>query len=117
MIARFWRGVTRPKDHQAYLDYLKRTGVPEILNITGNRGIQLLHRADGAQAEFLFISFWDSFDAIRKFAGSNADTAVYYPEDRAYLLELSPNVIHYEVEEFAAGAGIQEKPVRKPEQR
>ena len=111
MIARLWRGVTRAKDHETYLDYLKRTGVPEILKTAGNLGIHLLHRVDGDQAEFLFISFWDSFEAIRRFAGADAETAVYYPEDRTYLLELTPKVIHYEMEKFhvasAAGAGIE----------
>ena len=113
MIARLWRGVTRAKDAAAYLAYLKRTGVAEILHVKGNRGIHLLHRIDGGQAEFLFISLWDSFDAIRNFAGPDAGTAVYYPQDRDYLLELTPNVIHYELEKFdstnAAGASSLEK--------
>jgi hypothetical protein len=38
-----------------------------------------------------------ALDAIRAFAGDNIERAVYYPDDTAYLLELEPNVQHYEV--------------------
>jgi heme-degrading monooxygenase HmoA len=98
MIARYWRGATKAQDHDAYLQYLHRTGVTDILKTEGNRGVHLLHRVTGDQAEFLFISLWDSFDSIRSFAGLRIETAVYYPEDRKYLLELTPEVIHYELE-------------------
>lgn len=111
MIARLWRGVTKARDANAYLQYLHRTGVKDILKTEGNRGIHLLHRVNGDEAEFLFISLWDSLEAIRNFAGPHVEVAVYYPEDRAYLRELTPKVIHYELEKFeapkSAGAGIQ----------
>ena len=54
-------------------------------------------RTVGDQAHFLFISFWDSMDSIRGFAGANVERAHYYPEDAEYLLELEPTVSHYEV--------------------
>jgi hypothetical protein len=43
------------------------------------------------------VSLWESVDAIRKFAGPDIERAVYYPEDKEFLLELEPNVTHYEV--------------------
>jgi len=49
------------------------------------------------RAEFLFVSLWESVDAICKFAGPDIERAVYYPEDKEFLLELEPNVTHYEV--------------------
>ena len=49
------------------------------------------------RAEFLLISLWESFDAIRKFAGPQIEKAVYYPKDKEFLLELEPHVVHYEV--------------------
>ncbi len=45
----------------------------------------------------LKIESWESWDAIRRFAGDDIDAAVYYPEDKEYLLTLEPKVIHYEV--------------------
>jgi hypothetical protein len=40
---------------------------------------------------------WESFDAIRRFAGEDYEKAHYYPEDRDFLLELEPFVEHYDV--------------------
>jgi hypothetical protein len=34
---------------------------------------------------------------IRGFAGEDIDLAKYYPEDRDFLLEFEPKVVHYEV--------------------
>lgn len=45
----------------------------------------------------LLISLWDSMASIQKFAGPEPDKARYYPEDTEFLLELEPNVTHYEV--------------------
>ncbi len=65
----------------------------------GNRGVQVLRRTVGGETHFLFISFWDSLDAIRGFAGAAVERARYYPADREYLLELEPTVTHYDVVE------------------
>lgn len=35
--------------------------------------------------------------AIRRFAGPDADKALYYQEDKDFLLELEPTVSHYQV--------------------
>ncbi|MGA8904462.1 MAG: hypothetical protein WB661_05570 [Candidatus Bathyarchaeia archaeon] len=43
------------------------------------------------------MSLWESCDAIKKFAGPNLEKAVYYPEDKKFLLELEPNVVHYKI--------------------
>ena len=97
MIARIWHGVTPAAQSDQYLDYLNATGVKECLATDGNRGVHVLRRIDGDRSEFMFISFWESLEAIGAFAGADIDQAVYYPEDRAYLLELEPTVAHYEL--------------------
>lgn len=43
------------------------------------------------------LTLWESEDAIKRFAGSEIEKAKYYPEDEKFLLELEPNVTHYEV--------------------
>ena len=97
MIARIWRGITPASKADAYFDYLQATGLKDYRSIEGNRGVQVLRRVEGEQAEFLLISLWDSYEAIRKFAGDDFETAVYYPEDKEFLLEIEPKVTHYEV--------------------
>lgn len=97
MIARIWRGATRAEDAERYREYLDETGVKEARATPGNRGVLVLRRVEDGRAEFLFASFWESMDVVRGFAGDDVERAVYYPEDRRYLLELDPHVRHYEV--------------------
>lgn len=97
MIARTWHGVTPAAKADEYLDFLHRTGIPDYQATEGNRGVYVLRRIEGDQAHFLLISLWESFDAIRKFAGDDVERAKYYPEDPTFLLELEPTVTHYEV--------------------
>lgn len=97
MIARTWHGAVRVEDSDRYHAYLFQTGVPGCLGTPGNRGVKVLRRVEGEEAHFLFISFWESLDAIRAFAGDDIEVARYYVEDRKYLLELEPHVTHYEV--------------------
>jgi hypothetical protein len=52
----------------------------------------------------VLISLWESADAIRNFAGPDIVRARYYPEDDRFLLELEPEVAHYEVLVQPAGA-------------
>ncbi len=97
MIARQWIGETRESDADKYLKYLKTTGVKECEATKGNKGVWLLRRIHDGKAEFVFISLWDSFESIDGFAGPDREKAVYYPEDKQFLLKMNPEVIHYEV--------------------
>jgi heme-degrading monooxygenase HmoA len=99
LIARVWHGVVPTERADAYTAYLRRTGVKDCRATPGNRGVHVLRRAVGPTTHFLFISFWESLDAIRGFAGEDIDRARYYPEDRTYLLELEPTVTHHEAVE------------------
>ena len=97
LIARVWHGVTDAARADAYTDYLERTGARECRATPGNRGVYVLRRIRQNRAEFTFISLWDSFEAIRRFAGEDYEKARYYPEDRDFLIELEPFVEHYDV--------------------
>jgi len=97
MIARTWHGVTEASKANEYLDYLKKTGVAEYKKTEGNRGVYVLQRVERDRAHFLLLTFWDSEDAIKRFAGAEIEKAKYYPEDEKFLLELEPTVTHYEV--------------------
>ncbi|MGD8624628.1 MAG: antibiotic biosynthesis monooxygenase [Anaerolineae bacterium] len=102
MIARTWHGVVPEEKGDAYLAYLKRTGVVDLEATAGNRGVYILRRTAGDQTHFWLMSLWDSYDSIRAFAGKDVERARYYPEDAAFLLELEPTVTHYEVA-YASG--------------
>ena len=97
MIARSWHGMTPAAKADEYLAYLNRTGIPDYKATEGNRAVYVLRRIEGEHAHFLLISLWDSYDAIRKFAGDDLEKAHYYPEDDEFLLEKESTVLHYEV--------------------
>ena len=97
MIARVWRGATRAADAEAYLDYLDRTGHAEYRRVAGHRRTITLRRIVGERAEFVMITFWDSLEAIRAFAGADVERAVFYPEDDRYLVEREDRVAHFDV--------------------
>ncbi|MEX1138156.1 MAG: antibiotic biosynthesis monooxygenase [Bacteroidota bacterium] len=97
MIARLWHGMTKARKADEYLVYLHKTGIPDYTATPGNRGVSVLLRKENERAHFLLISYWESYDAIRRFAGDEIDKARYYHEDKRWLLELEPNVIHYDV--------------------
>ncbi len=97
MIARIWRGITPESKADHYVDYLRKTGVKEYRSTKGNRGVYLLRRIVDGSAEFTLISLWDSMESIRRFAGPDVEKAVYYPEDKDFLVELEPEVSHYQV--------------------
>jgi heme-degrading monooxygenase HmoA len=97
MIARTWHGVTPSSKADQYLDYLNDTGIPDYQTTPGNQGVYVLRRIEGDRAHFLLLSLWESIDAIKQFAGPDFEKARYYPEDKEFLLELEPNVDHYEV--------------------
>ncbi len=97
MIARIWQGKTPASLGDEYFDYIKKTGVEGCRSTEGNRGVFVLRRIENGEAEFKMITLWDSFEAIKKFSGPDAEKAVYFPDDEKYLLELEPQVNHFEV--------------------
>ena len=97
MIARTWHGRVPAAKADTYHEYLLRTGVADYAKTPGNRGVYVLRRVEGEIAHFLLITYWDSVDAIQRFAGEDYERARYYPEDDDFLLECEPFVTHYEV--------------------
>lgn len=97
-VMRSWTGWIKPESHAAYNDYLERTGLPGYRSTPGNLGAVAVFRdlPDG-RCEVRTISFWTSRDAITAFAGEDIDTAVFYPEDDAFLVDRERTVSHFDV--------------------
>ena len=104
MVARTWRGVVRTDDAEEYARYIAETGFAAYAATPGNRGAWMLRRDDGAgRTEFITFSLWDSYEAIRGFAGDDIEAAVLYPEDERFLIEGGDEVRHYDVVDSAGG--------------
>jgi heme-degrading monooxygenase HmoA len=100
---RQWRGRVPREKTEEYLSYLQATGLEEYRSTNGNLGAFVTTRAIGKATEFLLVTFWESEDAIRRFAGDDYEKAVYYPEDGKFLLARAPAADHYQVK-YAAHA-------------
>ncbi|HSP72266.1 MAG TPA: hypothetical protein VLN26_07855 [Gaiellaceae bacterium] len=97
MVARIWKGAVRAADADAYVAYIEETGLREYRETPGNRGAWLLRRDEGDRCEIVTLSFWDSLDSIRGFAGDDVERAVFYPEDERFLIERDERVTHWEL--------------------
>ena len=97
LVARLWHGRTLTAKADAYEKYLNETGVKKILATKGNFGVEVLRHADGAKTDFLVISYWESLEAVKLFAGADYQKAVIMPRDAEFLIEVEPLVVHYEV--------------------
>lgn len=95
--ARIWGGAVRPKDGDAYAQYMEKTGLAEYRRTPGNLSATMLRRDLEDRTEFLMYTTWESMDAIREFAGDDPERAVFYPEDDRFLIERDLTVAHYEV--------------------
>lgn len=101
MIARILRGTVRPDDADAYVAYVEQTGIRNYRETEGNISAHILVRELEGATEIATLTFWDSMEAIRAFAGDNPELARYYPEDDRYLIERPVTVEHHEVPVFA----------------
>jgi heme-degrading monooxygenase HmoA len=98
MIARMWRGWVRTDQATAYVDYIAGTGIAAYRRTPGNLGAQMWVRDLGdGRTEVLTLSWWESLESIREFAGAEIDTAVFYPGDDDYLVDRETTVTHYQV--------------------
>ena len=99
MIFRKWRGRIRTADRDEYVAYIRATGLDDYAATPGNLGYQMVTRdlGDGT-TEVATMSWWDSMDSIRGFAGDRPELARYYPEDDRFLVERPEHVEHSVVE-------------------
>ena len=99
MIARTWIGRAAHKNADAYVSFLESKVLKAIRDIEGHHGAYVLRRPNNENddVEFLVITFWESMEAIRRFAGEDPSSAVIEPEARALLSKYDDRVKHYDV--------------------
>ena len=97
MISRIWHGKVPTSKAKAYREFLNARAIPDYQSVEGNAGVYILERAEGEVTHFLTLSFWESMEVIQGFAGQDVGVAKYYSEDKDFLLEFEPRVVHYEV--------------------
>ena len=97
MIVRMWHGRVSAEKASAYREFLKQRAIPDYQSVAGNINVYILERGEGEITHFVTMTFWENMDVIRGFAGQDVERAKYYPEDKDFLLEFEPTVVHYEI--------------------
>jgi len=99
MISRIWHGWTSKANADQYEELLRSEiflGISQRA-IPGYRGIHLLRREAGEEVEFLTIMWFDSFKAVKDFAGEQYEMAVVPPKARQFLSRYDEQSAHYQV--------------------
>ena len=99
MIARLWHGWTTPGNADAYERLLKSEIFPGIAakGVEGYRGIKLLRGPVGTEVEFVTIMWFDSWEAVKAFAGEDYATAYVPAKARQVLTRFDARSQHYEI--------------------
>lgn len=96
IVAREWKARIAPARNDEYYRYLLE-GVKKIRSVPGSLGVQVMRRNEADTVEYKVISYWESREAIKAFAGEDIEKPHHLPRDREFLLELPTRVLHYDV--------------------
>jgi hypothetical protein len=97
MIARVWRGWTKPDNADAYEKLLMEVVYPGLQTIDGYHGGYILRHEGKDETEFVAVNLFESLDAVKAFAGPHYDVPVFEPEARRLLSKVEPIAQHYDV--------------------
>lgn len=85
-IARIWRGRTERSKADEYAAYLRREGVAPLQEKA--LGAQMFREDRETESEFVTIPYWESVEAMSRFAGPDPRRVHHLPRDAEYLVEL-----------------------------
>ena len=89
-IARIWRGRTIRARADEYEKYLRKHGIEPLEKKA--LGVQLLREDRAGETEFVTISYWESVEAMSRFAGPDPRRIHHLPRDAEFLIELPQSV-------------------------
>jgi len=98
MIVRRFRAKATLGNAKAYAVFFRDVLTPQLRQIPGHRGALVLSEERRKNTRIIVLTFWDSMEAIEKFAGANVNRAVVEPEARALLSSFDDEVTHHTVE-------------------
>ena len=97
MFARLWCGRAAAKNAPDYASHVAGTVFPSLRTMRGYRGAQLLRRSVDDRIEFCAMTFWNSLDDIRQFAGADIGVAKIEPRAAELLSDYDPFATHFEL--------------------
>jgi heme-degrading monooxygenase HmoA len=99
MICRLWHGWTTPEHADAYARYLREELYPRLDDVAGYRGHHVLRRTGDGEVEFVTLTWFESLDAVRSFAGDAYETPVITERAQALLARYDDRAEHYDLVE------------------
>lgn len=97
MIVRAWRARAAADNPDGYPQHFRTNLAVELKSVPGFLGATLLRQERPDAIEFLVLTRWRSFNAIRAFAGDDVGKAVVEPSAIAALVDYDETVQHYVV--------------------
>jgi len=97
MIARIWHGRVPAAKGDAYLEHMRTFAIPRYRKVPGNLAAYALRRFEGDVMHIDMLTFWESLESIKAFAGEDVEKARYDDFDKDYLLEYEPTCRHWEM--------------------
>jgi hypothetical protein len=89
-IARIWRGRTTAARADEYAQYLYEQGIKPLEEKA--LGVQMLRENRADESEFVTISYWESVEAMSRFAGTDPRRIHHLERDAEFLIELPTGV-------------------------
>ena len=89
-IARIWRGRTTRAKADEYAKYLYEQGIKPLEQKA--LGVQLFREDREADSEFVTVSYWESVEAMSRFAGKDPRRIHHLDRDPEFLIELPQGV-------------------------
>lgn len=89
-IARIWRGRTTKENAEAYAQYLYEHGFLPLVEKA--LGAQMFREDRENESEFITISYWESVEAMSRFAGPDPRKIHHLERDAEFLIELPESV-------------------------
>jgi heme-degrading monooxygenase HmoA len=96
-IARVWKAKATKVGAGEYARHFSDHVLPALKQIAGYRRAALLEELHAEPRELIVVTWWESEDAIRRFAGADMDRAVVADEAKRVLLSFDDTVRHYSV--------------------
>jgi len=100
-IARIWRGRVPRERADEYALYLYEHGIKPLEQKA--LAVELLREDRAGESEFVTISYWESVEAMSRFAGPDPRRIHHLARDPEFLIELPERV---QVLQIAASKGV-----------
>jgi heme-degrading monooxygenase HmoA len=97
-VSRHWSGICRREKANAYIMHLQNDTFKKLETIDGFVSASILKRDVKEGVEFLIVTEWENLEAIKKFAGENAETAVVPKVVDEMMIQYDKRVRHYDVQ-------------------